>query len=78
MSVCVEAVYHLVCVARDDHSPDQLTATVTITVRVDDINDNAPAFFLPPSISTTNSTGRSEVTVLMSDRARPGALITVV
>ena len=66
------------CVARDDHSPQQLTATATITVRVDDVNDNAPAFILPPSISTSNASGRSDVTVLMSDGARPGALITVV
>lgn len=74
----VQGIYQLVCVARDDHAPQQLTASVTITVRVDDLNDNAPAFILPPSISISNSTGRSDVTVLMSNSARPGALITVV
>jgi len=83
----VQDVYQLVCVARDDHSPQQLTATVTITVLVDDVNDNAPEFILPRrpgSVSAANSTGagaaaaRSEVTVLMSDRAVPGSLITAV
>lgn len=76
--LCVKAIYQLVCVARDDHSPQQLTATVKITVRVDDVNDHSPMFIRPQSISTSNATGRSDVTVLISDRARPGDLITAV
>jgi len=75
-------MYQLVCVARDDHSPHQLSSSVTVIVHVDDVNDNAPAFTRPASINTSSNdstaAGRSTVTVLMSHTARPGTLVTAV
>ena len=81
MCVCLQAVYHLVAVARggdSDSSQQPHSATVSITVRLDDVNDNRPEFVLPSSVVTDNSTGRCRATVLMSDRARPGHRVTAV
>lgn len=84
----MQSSYQLVCVARDDHSPHQLSSSVTIAVHVDDENDNAPAFTRPAGIrsnsnasdddSVTSAGGGSSVTVLMSHTARPGTLVTAV
>ena len=74
----MQAVYHLVAMARDDHSRQQLSATVTVTVLVDDVNDHSPSFISPPSITVNNYTRHAHLTVLVSDHARPGTHITAV
>ena len=67
-------VIHLVLAAVDGGTP-QLSATVTITINLSDVNDNPPRFTKAPytaSISESAFVGASVVTVTAIDPDAPG------
>ncbi len=64
-----EDIYYLVVIARDS-GKDSLEATATVTLRIDDVNDNVPSV----RVSVLTPSGRAEV----AESADPGTFVALV